>query len=94
MIWGTGTPRREFLHANDMADACFYLMQRYNQEGLVNTGVGDDISIADLARLIQNIVGYGGKLTFDTSKPDGTPRKLMDMTKLHGLGWQARIGLQ
>ncbi len=73
VIWGTGTPKREFLHADDMADACYYLMQRYNQEGLVNIGVGDDISIADLARLIQGIVGYGGKLVFDTSKPDGTP---------------------
>ena len=94
VIWGTGTPKREFLHADDMADACFYLMQHYNEDGLVNIGVGDDISIADLARLIQGIVGYEGRLVFDTSKPDGTPRKLMDVAKLHSKGWKARIGLE
>lgn len=94
VIWGTGTPKREFLHADDMAAACFFLMQHYNEAGLINIGVGDDISIADLARLIQGIVGYEGKLIFDTSKPDGTPRKLMDVNKLHSLGWKARIGLE
>jgi GDP-L-fucose synthase len=94
VIWGTGTPKREFLHADDMAAACFFLMQHYNEPGLINIGIGDDISIADLARLIQQIVGYQGKLVFDTSKPDGTPRKLMDVTKLHGLGWKARIPLE
>jgi len=93
VIWGTGSPKREFLHADDMADACFYLMQHYDQEGLVNIGVGDDISIADLARLIKDIIGYTGALQFDTSKPDGTPRKLMDISKLHDLGWQAKIEL-
>lgn len=93
VIWGTGTPKREFLHADDMADACFYLMQHYDQEGLVNIGVGDDISIADLALLIKDIVGYTGALQFDASKPDGTPRKLMDVSKLHSLGWQAKIDL-
>ena len=93
VIWGTGTPKREFLHADDMADACFYLMQHYDQEGLVNIGVGEDISIADLARLIKDIVGYTGALQFDASKPDGTPRKLMDVSKLHSLGWQAKIDL-
>lgn len=93
VIWGTGTPKREFLHADDMADACFYLMQYYDQEGLVNIGVGEDISIADLARLIKDIVGYTGALQFDASKPDGTPRKLMDVSKLHSLGWQAKIDL-
>ncbi|WP_217606087.1 GDP-L-fucose synthase [Chitinophaga sp. GbtcB8] len=93
VIWGTGTPKREFLHADDMADACFYLMQHYDQGGLVNIGVGDDISIADLARLIKDIVGYTGALQFDASKPDGTPRKLMDVSKLHNLGWQAKIEL-
>jgi len=93
IIWGTGTPKREFLHADDMADACFYLMQHYDQEGLVNIGVGEDISIADLARLIKDIVGYTGALQFDASKPDGTPRKLMDVGKLHSLGWQAKIDL-
>ncbi|HEY1163814.1 MAG TPA: GDP-L-fucose synthase [Chitinophaga sp.] len=94
VIWGTGTPKREFLHADDMAAACFFLMQHYNEAGLINIGIGDDISIADLARLIQQIVGYQGKLVFDTTKPDGTPRKLMDVSRLHGLGWQARIPLE
>lgn len=93
-IWGTGTPKREFLHADDMADACFFLMQHYNEEGLVNIGFGEDISIANLAHLIQGIVGYEGKLVFDTSKPDGTPRKLMDVSKLNGLGWKATIDLK
>jgi GDP-L-fucose synthase len=94
IIWGTGTPKREFLHADDMADACFYLMQNYNEEGLVNIGVGEDISIAELAELIKKIVGFEGKLVFDTSKPDGTPRKLMDVSKLHSYGWKARLGLE
>jgi GDP-L-fucose synthase len=94
VIWGTGTPLREFLHADDMADACFYLMQHYNDEGLVNIGLGSDISIKDLATLIRDIVGYTGNLIFDTSKPDGTPRKLMDVSKLHSLGWQAKTGLK
>lgn len=93
-IWGTGTPKREFLHADDMADACFFLMQHYNEEGLVNIGFGEDISIANLAHLIQGIVQYEGKLVFDTSKPDGTPRKLMDVSKLNGLGWKATIDLK
>jgi GDP-L-fucose synthase len=94
VIWGTGNPMREFLHADDMADACFFLMQHYNEEGLVNIGVGEDISIADLARLIQQIVGFEGKLVFDSSKPDGTFRKLMDVSKLNKLGWKARTGLE
>ncbi|WP_346316667.1 GDP-L-fucose synthase [Chitinophaga sp. YIM B06452] len=93
-IWGSGTPLREFLHADDMADACFFLMQRYNEPGPINIGVGEDISIADLARLIQKITGYEGKLTFDASKPDGTPRKLMDVSKLTSLGWKAAIPLE
>jgi GDP-L-fucose synthase len=93
-LWGTGTPKREFLHADDMADACFYLMQNYNDKGLVNIGVGEDISIGDLAHLIKRIVGYRGKLVFDTTKPDGTPRKLMDVGKLHSYGWKASIGLE
>lgn len=93
VVWGTGTPLREFLHADDMADACFYLMQHYNEEGLVNIGVGEDISIKDLALMIKDIVGYEGTLTFDKTKPDGTPRKLMDVSKLHAAGWKARIGL-
>lgn len=94
VIWGSGTPLREFLHADDMADACVYLMHNYNEEGLVNIGVGEDISILDLAKMIKDIVGYEGNLVFDATKPDGTPRKLMDVSKLHGLGWKARIGLK
>ncbi|RAJ85820.1 GDP-L-fucose synthase [Chitinophaga dinghuensis] len=93
-IWGTGTPKREFLHADDMADACYYLMQHYNEKGLVNIGVGEDIAIGELAQLIKKIVGYTGELRFDTSKPDGTPRKLMDVSKLLGYGWKASIGLE
>ena len=93
-IWGSGTPLREFLHADDMADACYFLMQRYNEPGPINIGVGEDISIAGLARLIQKITGYEGKLGFDASKPDGTPRKLMDVSKLTTLGWKASISLE
>lgn len=93
-IWGTGSPMREFLHANDLADACYYLMQNYNEAGLVNIGVGHDISIKDLALLVKKIVGYQGELKFDTSKPDGTPRKLMDVGKLHSFGWKHKIELE
>ena len=93
-IWGTGSPKREFLHVDDLADACFYLMQNYNQPDLVNIGTGEDISIKDLALLIKDITGYEGELTFDTSKPDGTPRKLLDVSKLHGLGWKHKIDLR
>lgn len=93
-IWGTGTPRREFLHVNDLADACYYLMQHYDEPGLVNIGIGEDISILELAQLVQRIVGYRGDIRHDLSKPDGTPRKLMDVSKLHSLGWQARVGLE
>ena len=93
-IWGTGSPMREFLHADDLADACFYLMQNYNEAGLVNIGVGHDISIKDLALLVKKIVGFEGELKFDTSKPDGTPRKLMDVGKLHSFGWKDKIGLE
>lgn len=93
-IWGTGTPRREFLHADDLADACFYLMQHYNEPGLVNIGVGEDISILELAQLVREVVGYTGTIEHDLSKPDGTPRKLMDVSKLHGFGWKAKIGLE
>lgn len=93
-IWGTGKPRREFLHVDDLADACFFLMQNYNQKGFINIGVGDDIEIRELALLIKDIVGYKGELRHDTSKPDGTPRKLMDVSKLSSLGWKAKIGLR
>lgn len=93
-IWGTGSPMREFLHVNDLADACFYLMQNYNEAGLMNIGVGEDISIKDLALLIKRIVGYEGELKFDPSKPDGTPRKLMDVSKIHSYGWKHKINLE
>ena len=93
-IWGTGTPRREFLFADDLAEACFYLMQHYNEAGLVNIGTGDDIAIKDLAILIGKIIGYEGDIEFDTSKPDGTPRKLMDVSKLHQAGWTHKIELE
>ncbi|MDP1747319.1 MAG: GDP-L-fucose synthase [Bacteroidota bacterium] len=93
-IWGTGTPMREFLHVDDLADACFTLMQNYNEPGLSNIGVGEDISIKDLALLVQKIVNYEGELKFDTTKPDGTPRKLMDVRKLHSFGWKHKINLE
>src|ERR1700744_2709699 len=86
VLWGSGKPRREFLHADDLADACFFLMQNYNEPGLVNVGVGDDLEIKELALLIQQITGYTGEIRHDLSKPDGTPRKLMDVSKLHNLG--------
>jgi GDP-L-fucose synthase len=93
-IWGTGAPLREFLHADDLADACYYLMQNYDEPGLVNIGVGHDISIKDLALLVKKIVGFDGELKFDTGKPDGTPRKLMDVSKLHAFGWKHKIELE
>jgi GDP-L-fucose synthase len=93
-LWGTGAPMREFLHADDMAAACVYLMQAYDEAGIVNIGVGADISIKDLASMIQEIVGFEGAIHWDTTKPDGTPRKLMDVSKLKALGWQAQIGLK
>jgi GDP-L-fucose synthase len=93
-VWGSGKPLREFLHADDLADACLFLMERYNEPGLVNIGVGEDISIRDLALLVQEIVGYEGRLVFDASKPDGTPRKLMDVSRLHSFGWKASIPLK
>lgn len=93
-IWGTGKPRREFLHADDLADACFFLMQEYNSDGLINIGTGEDLEIGELARMISDIVGYSGEIEHDHSKPDGTPRKLMDVSKLHALGWRHRINLE
>lgn len=92
-IWGTGSPKREFLFADDLAEACYYLMQNYNEEGLVNIGTGEDISIKDLALLVKDIIGYKGEISFDASRPDGTPRKLMDVTKLHSKGWKHTIEL-
>lgn len=93
-LWGSGKPKREFLHADDLADACFFLMQQYNEPGLVNIGTGEDLEIGELALLIKKIVGYTGEIKHDLSKPDGTPRKLMNVGKLHGLGWKAAIGLE
>ncbi|MCE6990754.1 GDP-L-fucose synthase [Dyadobacter sp. CY323] len=93
-LWGTGSPMREFLHADDLADACYFLMQNYNEPEFLNIGVGADVSIKNLAEMIQNIVGYEGEIHWNTEKPDGTPRKLMDVGKLHGLGWKHRIELE
>ncbi|MCJ8210223.1 GDP-L-fucose synthase [Mucilaginibacter sp. RS28] len=93
-IWGTGTPKREFLFADDLAEACFYLMQNYNEPGLVNIGTGEDISIKDLAELVKKVIGFEGEIKFDTTKPDGTPRKLMDVSKLHSQGWKHTIELE
>lgn len=93
VIWGTGTPRREFLHVDDLADACVHLMQHYSGEDIVNVGVGEDLTILELAQAVARVVGYQGEIVTDPSKPDGTPRKLLDVSRLHGLGWRARIGL-
>jgi len=92
-LWGSGKPRREFLHADDLADACFFIMQRYDEAGFINIGVGEDLEIRELAALISGIVGYTGEIRYDASKPDGTPRKIMDVSKLHALGWKASIDL-
>jgi GDP-L-fucose synthase len=94
VVWGSGSPRREFLHVDDLAEACYFLMQHYNEAGLVNIGVGEDISIKELALLIKEITGFKGNILFDTSKPDGTPRKLMDVTKINTLGWKAKLDLK
>ncbi|MFN5377062.1 MAG: GDP-L-fucose synthase family protein [Chitinophagaceae bacterium] len=93
-IWGTGSPKREFLHADDLADACVFLMNTYSDEGLVNIGTGEDISISDLALLIKEVVGYEGSIVYDHTKPDGTPRKLMDVSKLNQLGWKYTLPLK
>ncbi len=93
-VWGSGKVKREFLHADDLAQACVYLLYNYNAEGLVNIGTGEDISIADVAQLISKVIDYTGKLVFNTNKPDGTPRKLMNVDKIHSLGWKHTINLQ
>jgi GDP-L-fucose synthase len=93
-IWGSGTPMREFLFADDLADACYFLMENYSEAQFLNVGTGVDLTIRDLALLIQKVVGFEGQLTFDSSKPDGTPRKLMDVSKLHQLGWKHKIELE
>jgi GDP-L-fucose synthase len=94
VVWGTGTPRREFLYVDDMADACVHLMKTYSGAELVNIGTGEDITIAEFARVVAEIVGYRGEISFDTSRPDGTPRKLLDVSRLEGLGWRATTSLQ
>jgi GDP-L-fucose synthase len=93
-IWGTGTPRREFLHVDDLADACYFLLKNYNEKGIVNIGCGTDVSIKELAELIVSDVGYDGDIVFDPTKSDGTPRKLMETTKLNKLGWRPKIKLK
>lgn len=94
IIWGTGTPLREFLFSDDLADACVFLMNNYNGKQFVNIGIGEDLSIKDLAELIKDVIGYKGTISFDSSKPDGTPRKLMDVSKLHALGWKHQVNLR
>ena len=94
VVWGTGSPRREFLHVDDLADAAVFLMGQYDGEEIVNVGVGEDVTIRELADLIKEVVGYKGEIVFDSSKPDGTPRKLLDVGRLNALGWRARISLK
>jgi GDP-L-fucose synthase len=93
-VWGTGNPLREFLHVDDLARACLFLLENYDAPEPINVGVGEDLSIRDLAHLVAEVVGYEGRLEFDTTKPDGTPRKLLDVSKIHGLGWRAQIDLR
>lgn len=92
-IWGTGDPRREFIYVDDLADACIFLMHNYNKSGIINVGVGQDVSIKELAYIIKGVVGYRGEVVFDASKPDGMSRKMLDVSKLHSLGWHTRTGL-
>ncbi|SEO05136.1 GDP-L-fucose synthase [Bradyrhizobium sp. OK095] len=94
IVWGTGTPRREFLYVDDMADACVHLMKTYSGAGLINIGTGEDITIAEFARVVAETVGYGGEISFDTARPDGTPRKLLDVSRLAKLGWRATTSLE
>jgi GDP-L-fucose synthase len=93
-VWGSGTPRREFLHVDDLAAACVFLLEKYDSPEIVNIGCGEDISVRELAELICDVVGFEGQLTWDATKPDGTPRKLLDVSKIHALGWRHRIGLR
>jgi len=94
VVWGTGRPRREFLHVDDLADACLFLMERYDGGDPVNIGTGEDLTIRELAEMVRDVVGYGGRVAFDPDRPDGTPRKLLDVSRLHALGWRHRIGLR
>lgn len=93
-VWGTGSPKREFLHVDDLADACYFLMMNFNEPGFVNIGLGEDISILDLTKLVKDVVGFEGKIRTNPSMPDGTPRKLMDVSKINQLGWKATISLR
>ena len=93
-VWGTGNPRREFLHVDDLADACVFLMQTYNNPGWINIGVGEDVSIKELAEIIKDVVGYEGEIAFESDKPDGTPRKLLDVSLINSLGWKSKIELR
>jgi len=93
-VWGTGNAKREFMHVDDLADACVFLMRNYDEPGIINVGVGRDISIREVAQLIQEIVGYEGQIRFDASKPDGTPRKLLDISLITELGWKPKIDLE
>lgn len=92
-LWGTGTPLREFLHVDDLADACLFLLDHYEDQEIINIGVGEDISIADVAEIVRSVVGFGGRIVYDSSKPDGTPRKLVDTARINALGWKAQTGL-
>jgi GDP-L-fucose synthase len=94
VVWGSGTPKREFMFSDDLAEACLFLMEHYNEREFVNVGTGEDLSIAELAELVKTVIGYEGKIVYDTSKPDGTPRKLMDVSKLHALGYNHKTGLK
>ena len=94
VVWGTGTPRREFLHVNDLADACLFLLERYDSPEIINVGCGEDVTIRELAEMVCQVVGFRGSLVFDATKPDGTPRKLLDVSLLFGMGWRPKIGLR
>jgi GDP-L-fucose synthase len=94
IVWGSGKPRREFLYADDLAEACLFLMDNYDEANIINIGVGEDVSIRELASIIKDEIGFEGHIQFDTSKPDGTPRKLLDVSKLTALGWQASVSLE
>ena len=93
-LWGSGTPKREFLHVDDLAEACLFLMENFSDYGQVNIGIGEDLSIKELAEMIQKITGHSGNITWDATKPDGTPQKLMDVSKINKMGWKAKIGLE
>jgi GDP-L-fucose synthase len=93
-LWGTGSPMREFLHADDLAEACLFLMENYNESELVNIGTGEDVTIKNLAALVKQIIGFQGEIIWDSSKPDGTPRKLLDVSRISALGWKAQISLE